>query len=426
MPSVLAMILAGGEGRRLDPLTAHRAKPAVPFGGKYRIIDIVLSNFVNSRIYNIAVVTQFKAESLIDHIEEGWQRNLGSIMGGITINPAQQRVNKEWYLGTADAVHQNFNRIGKVNPDILAVFGGDHIYKMNLKDMIEYHLDRGADMSIAAIPVPVEKAAGQFGVIEVDRDYNLVGFEEKPAQPKPLPQDPSLCLVSMGNYLFSRELLTFAFEEDAKKKYVSKDELKALVAEDPTAPERYSTHDIGYDIIPFLHRSGLRISVYDFMQNRVPGVTGQEIGYWRDVGTLDELYDANMDVCGINPIFNLYNNDWPIRAAAPVYAPAKFSLSSEIYNTIIAEGSIITRGRVINSVLGNNVRVEAGASVEFSVVHNGVNIGNGARIRRTIIDKYAEIPPGACIGCDPEEDRQRGFTITPAGITVVPKLYKFD
>jgi glucose-1-phosphate adenylyltransferase len=426
MPKVLAMILAGGEGRRLDPLTLHRAKPAVPFGGKYRIIDIVLSNFVNSGIHHIAILTQFKAESLIDHVETGWQMYMGTLAGNISINPAQQRVSKDWYLGTADAVYQNFNRIEKVNPDLVAVFGGDHIYKMNVKDMVNFHLQRGADMTISAIPVPLEKAARTYGVIEVDPDYNMIGFEEKPEHPKPMPDNPAKCLVSMGNYLFNRELLTFAFSEDAKKKYVSKDQLKALLEMDPRSQDSYSTHDIGYDIIPFLHRSGLRISVYDFVMNKVPGVEGQEIGYWRDVGAIEEFYDANMDVCGLNPIFNLYNSEWPLRTSQSTYAPAKFSLSSEVYNCVISEGCIVTRSRVINSVLSYNVRVEEGSWVEFSVIFGGVHVGAGARLRRTIVDKYSVIPPGTNIGYDHDEDKRRGLIVGPSGITVVPKRFDFS
>jgi len=425
MPPILAMVLAGGEGRRLEPLTKHRAKPAVPFGGKYRIIDFVMSNFVNSGIYNIAVVTQFKAESLIDHIEHGWQRYTGSLAGEISINPAQQRVNKQWYLGTANAVFQNYNRIEKVNPELLAVFGGDHIYRMNVGQMINFHEQAGADMTIAAVSVPVEKAAGAYGVIEVDEDYNLVGFEEKPEEPKPVPGDPGRCLVSMGNYLFSRDLLTRVFAEDARKKHVSKEKMKVLLEADPEARQRFSTHDIGYDIIPALHRQGQRIPVYDFSQNPVPGVSGKEVGYWRDVGNLAEYYDANMDVCGIEPIFNLYNKEWPIRTTPTLLPPAKFSLASEVYNSLAPGGCIITKARVINSVLGYDVRVEEGASIEFSVIMSEVKVGAGASIKRAIVDKYVEIPAGTFIGHDPELDRRRRLTVTPSGITVVPKFYKF-
>ena len=425
MPSVLAMILAGGEGRRLDPLTLHRAKPAVPFGGKYRIVDFVLSNFVNSRIYDIALLTQTKAESLIDHIEKSWLSMMGALVGGITINPAQQRLHKDWYLGTADAVYQNFNRIAKVNPELVAVFGGDHIYKMNLREVIAFHQERGADMTVAAILVPTEKAAGQYGVLEVDEHWNMIGFEEKPAKPKGIPGNPNSCMVSMGNYLFDRDLLTYCFAADAQKKTVSKDELKQMLAHDPNARSAYSTHDIGNDIIPFLLASGLRVSVYDFTRNQVPGVTGLEVGYWRDVGTIEEFYDANMDVCGINPIFNLYNTEWPVRTSPSLYPPAKFTFSSEVFNSIISEGSILSRSRVINSVLGYDVRVEDGASVEYSVVFSHVTVGSGARLRRCIVDKKVRIPPGTAIGFDQEEDKRRGLHLSPAGITVVPKEFVF-
>jgi len=425
MQSVLAMILAGGEGRRLDPLTLHRAKPAVPFGGKYRIIDFVLSNFVNSQIFNIAVLTQTKAESLIDHIERAWLSLMGSLVGGITINPAQQRVNKDWYLGTADAVYQNFNRISKVNPELVAVFGGDHIYKMNLRAMIDFHQDRGADMTIAALKVPVDKAVRQYGVIEVDPEWNMIGFEEKPEKPKPIPGDPGQCLVSMGNYLFDRDLLTYCFAADAQKKTVSKEDLKQLLEQDPQAHTSHSAHDIGNDIIPFLLQSGLRVSVYDFASNEVPGVTGLEVGYWRDVGTIEEFYDANMDVCGINPIFNLYNTDWPVRTSPSLFPPAKFSFSSEVFNSVVSEGTILSRARVLNSVLGCNVRVEDGAAVEYSVVFSNVTVGSGARLRRCIVDKNVRIPPGLSIGFDREEDNRRGLSLSPSGITVVPKDFVF-
>ncbi len=425
MPKILAMILAGGEGKRLEPLTRDRAKPAVPFGGKYRIIDFVLSNFVNSGIYQIAVLTQFKAESLIDHIEHGWQRFMGNLAGDITINPAQQRVNKKWYLGTANAVFQNYNRIQKENPDVVAVFGGDHIYKMNVRQMINFHEQKGAGMTVAAVPVPVRKAAHNYGVIEVDEDYDLVGFEEKPAEPRPVPGDPDRCLVSMGNYVFNRELLTEVFQRDARKKHTGKEKLKSLVAVDPKARDRYSTHDIGADIIPALLQSGEKISVYDFMHNPVPGVSGAELGYWRDVGNIEEYYDANMDVCGIEPVFNLYNPEWPVRTSPTLFPPAKFSLASEVYNSIVAEGCITTKARLVSSVLGFDVRVEEGAMLESSVLMNGVKVGSGARLSRVIVDKYVNIPPETQIGADPDRDRKRGFTTSPAGITVVPKSYEF-
>ena len=423
--SVLGMILAGGEGTRLWPLTEDRAKPSVPFGGKYRIIDFVMSNFVNSEIYNIAVITQFKAESLIDHIENGWQKSIGNLVGGISINPAQQRVGKHWYLGTADAVYQNFNRIEKVQPEIVAVFGGDHIYKMDIRYMINFHMERGSNMTIAAISVPIEKAANNYGVIEVDADYNLKGFQEKPEHPTPLPNDPTKCLVSMGNYLFNLDLLGFTFSEDYRKQYVSKEKLISLLEMDPEAQDKYTSHDIGYDIIPFLFRSGLKISVYDLFRNRVPGMTNKEVGYWRDVGNIEELYDANMDVCGIDPIFNLYNQEWPTRTNPYFLPPAKFVLSNTAYNSLVSEGSVITGSSVINSVLGYEVRVEENSQIEFSVIHNGTIVGPGSKIKRAILDKYIRIPPNTCIGCDREEDLARGFHVTESGITVVPKRYDF-
>jgi len=425
MPHILAIVLAGGEGRRLDPLTLHRSKPSVPFAGKFRIIDFVLSNMVNSGVYHIAILTQTKAESLIDHLENSWINRMGSLVGSITINPAQQRLGRYWYKGTADAVYQNFNRISKVNPEMVAVFGGDHIYKMDIRQMVNFHQRREADMCVAANPIPADKCR-HYGIVEVDEDWNMIGFQEKPDVAKTIPGDPAHALASMGNYIFNIDILYDAFRRDAEKKSMSKDELNNLCLSRPDAREEFSSNDIGSDIIPDLLARGSKIVVCDFMQNEVPGVAGREMGYWRDVGTLEEFYEANMDVCSIEPVFNLYNQEWPIYTSSSLFPPAKFSKKGRVYNSLISEGCIISGGRTIFSVLGCNVRLHHGAAVENSVIFSNVEIGRGAKIRRAIIDKHVNVPPGAEIGFDPEQDRRRGFTVTETGIVVVPKGYHFD
>jgi len=402
---ILAMVLAGGRGERLHPLTKDRAKPAVPFGGKYRIIDFVLSNLINSGVYSIYVLTQFKAQSLMDHLREAWR--LSSVLRDSFIIPvpAQMQTGVEWYRGTADAVYQNLYLIQRAYPAMVAVFGADHIYKMNIRQMIEFQRSNGADATVAVIPVRIEEAS-KFGVLEVDSAWRIRGFEEKPVHPKSLPNEPEYALVSMGNYLFETELLMKALEDDAQN----------------TA----STHDFGRDVLPSLVKEGHRIYAYDFRGNRIPTpMKGEETSYWRDVGTIDAYYEANMDLRDVNPSLNLYNESWPIRTVSHGDAPAKFVFDDEerrgmALNSIVAEGTVISGSLVRNSVISSNVRIHSFCLIEDSVIMSLVEVGRGCRIRRTIIDKNVSIPPGTEIGYDLERDRERYF-VTESGIVVIPR-----
>lgn len=399
------MIMAGGRGERLYPLTRDRAKPAVPFGGKYRIIDFVLSNFINSGIYSIYVLTQFKAQSLVEHLQEGWQ--VASVLRDhfIIPVPAQMQTGTGWYRGTADAVYQNLHLIKRANPMVVAVFGADHIYKMNIRQMIEYHRAKNADVTVAALPVPVEQAS-LYGVMEVDPEWRIIGFEEKPAHPKTIPGEPDQALVSMGNYLFETELLLKTLEEDAQN--------------------TQSSHDFGRDILPRLVKEGRKVYAYDFRRNRIPTpLKGEEPSYWRDVGTIEAYYEANMDLRAVDPSFNLYNRSWPIRTVSYSDPPAKFVFDEEgrrgmALNSIVAEGTIISGSLIRGSVIGRNVRIHSYCLIEDSVIMNRVEIGRGCRIRRAIIDKNVYIPPGTEIGYNLEKDRERYF-VTETGIVVIPR-----
>jgi len=402
---ILGVIMAGGRGERLYPLTRDRAKAAVPFGGKYRIIDFVLSNFINSGIYSIYVLTQFKAQSLVEHLQEGWQVTSVSRNHFVIPVPAQMRTGADWYRGTADAVFQNIHLIKRANPRLVAVFGADHIYKMNIHQMMEYHLRKEAEVTVSALPVRIEEAS-HFGVMEVDDNWRILGFEEKPAQPKSIPAEPDQALVSMGNYLFETELLLHAVEEDA--------------------PDASSTHDFGRDIIPRLVKEGRKVHAYDFRSNRIPTLQkGEETSYWRDVGTIEAYYEANMDLRAVNPTFNLYNRSWPIRTVSYGDPPAKFVFDEEgrrgtAINSIVAEGTIISGSTVRGSVIGQNVRIHSYCLIEDTVIMNRVEVGRGCRIRRAIIDKNAYIPPGTEIGYNPEKDREHHY-VSDTGIVVVPR-----
>ena len=402
---ILGVIMAGGRGERLYPLTRDRAKAAVPFGGKYRIIDFVLSNFINSGIYSIYVLTQFKAQSLVEHLQEGWQVTSVSRNHFVIPVPAQMRTGADWYRGTADAVFQNIHLIKRANPRLVAVFGADHIYKMNIHQMMEYHLRKEAEVTVSALPVRIEEAS-HFGVMEVDDNWRILGFEEKPAQPKSIPAEPDQALVSMGNYLFETELLLRAVEEDA--------------------PDASSTHDFGRDIIPRLVKEGRKVHAYDFRSNRIPTLQkGEETSYWRDVGTIEAYYEANMDLRAVNPTFNLYNRSWPIRTVSYGDPPAKFVFDEEgrrgtAINSIVAEGTIISGSTVRGSVIGQNVRIHSYCLIEDTVIMNRVEVGRGCRIRRAIIDKNAYIPPGTEIGYNPEKDREHHY-VSDTGIVVVPR-----
>lgn len=399
------MVMAGGRGKRLYPLTRDRAKPAVPFGGKYRIIDFVLSNFVNSGIYSIYVLTQFKAQSLVEHLQEGWQ--VSSLLRDyfVTPVPAQMRSGVDWYRGTADAVHQNVHLIKRPNPKAVAVFGADHIYKMNIRQMAELHWQKNAEVTVAALPVRIEEAS-QFGVMEVDNEWRIVGFEEKPARPKPIPGEPDWALASMGNYIFESKLLLEALANDA--------------------PKTQSSHDFGIDIIPALLKAGKKIIAYDFRTNRIPiSAKGEESSYWRDIGTVDAYYDANMELRDVDPSLNLYNRSWPIRTVSYSDPPAKFVFDEEgrrgtALNSIVAEGTIITGSLVRDSVISRNVRVHSYSTIEDAVIMARVEIGRGCRLRRVILDKNVYIPPGTEIGYNSEKDRERYF-VTKSGITVIPR-----
>jgi glucose-1-phosphate adenylyltransferase len=410
MAKLLAMILAGGEGRRLDPLTRERAKPAVPFGGRYRIVDFVLSNFANSGILKMKVLVQYKSESLNTHIQRAW-RLTALLDQYVEIVPAQMRVGPKWFEGSADAIYQNLNLITDEEPDCTFVFGADHVYRMDLRQMLEYHRAKKADLTVAAIPMPVGEA-DQFGVIEVDGEGRMVGFEEKPkANPKTIPGDPTRCLASMGNYLFTTDALVQEIVRDAA---------------DPT-----SAHDFGKSIVTAMF-ARKRVYVYDFAQNEVPGQGEKERGYWRDVGSLDAYFQANMDLVAVDPVFSLYNEEWPIYTIHHNSPPAKFVFANEAEgrvgratDSLVSEGCIISGGTVHHSILSPRVRVNSFAQIEESIVFEDVNVGRHCMIRRAIVDKHVDIPAGITIGHDPEADRRR-FHVTESGIVVIPKGMRIE
>jgi glucose-1-phosphate adenylyltransferase len=404
---VLGIVLAGGAGKRLAPLTADRAKPAVPFGGSYRLVDFALSNLVNAGILRIAVLTQYKSHSLDRHISQTWR--MSSLLGNyVTPVPAQQRLGPYWYTGSADAIYQSLNLIYDDRPDLVIVFGADHVYRMDPRQMIDQHVTHGAGVTVAAIPVPRLDATA-FGVIQAGADgVTLEAFLEKPADPPPLPGRPDQAYASMGNYLFSTDLLIEALRADAAS---------------PT-----SRHDMGGDIIPMLVDAG-SAQVYDFMTNEVPGANPGDAGYWRDVGTLDSYFDAHMDLCAVLPVFNLYNDRWPIFTSVPSLPPAKFvhddgERQGRAIDSLVSNGVIVSGGRVREAVLSPGVRVNSWATVEQSVILHNTIVGRHARIRNAIIDKNVTVPEGVSIGVDKEHDRARGFVVSEGGITVVGKSQK--
>ncbi|MFB9907342.1 glucose-1-phosphate adenylyltransferase [Allokutzneria oryzae] len=396
-PHVLGIVLAGGEGKRLWPLTADRAKPAVPFGGNYRLIDFVLSNLVNAGLTQICVLTQYKSHSLDRHISTTWR--LSSVLGQyITPVPAQQRLGPRWYTGSADAIYQSLNLVYDEKPDYIVVFGADHVYRMDPSQMLEQHIATDAGVTVAGIRVPRAEAKA-FGCIDSDASGRITRFLEKPADPPGTPDDPEVTFASMGNYVFSTDALLEALRADAAN------------------PD--SDHDMGGDIIPALVAAG-RASVYDFADNVVPGETERDRGYWRDVGTIDAYYDSHMDLVSVHPVFNLYNQAWPIRTATPPLAPAKFVQGGSAQESIVGPGTIISGGHVGNSVVGADVVVEAGAQVDGSVLLPGVRIGKGAVVRRAILDKNVVVPDGAQIGVDLAADRER-YTVSSGGVVVIGK-----
>ena len=405
---VLAIVLAGGEGKRLMPLTADRAKPAVPFGGIYRLIDFALSNVVNSGCLQVVVLTQYKSHSLDRHVTQTWR--MSSMLGNyVTPVPAQQRVGKHWYLGSADAIYQSLNLIRDEQPDIVVVVGADHVYRMDFSQMIAQHVESGAACTVAAIRQPIS-LADQFGVIDVvpDEPSRIREFLEKPTDPVGLPDSPGEVLASMGNYVFDADALVEAVTRDA----------------DTTG----SQHDMGGDIVPsFVRRS--QAGVYDYKDNVVPGATARDQGYWRDVGTMRSYYDAHMDVVSPLPVFNLYNFDWPIYTTYGPQPPSKVvqgadGSPSRAEDALLSPGTVITGGAVTRSVLSPAVWVETGAQVSDSILLNGVRVGEGAQVRNAILDKNVVVPPGARVGVDVEEDLARGFVVQD-GLTILGKDQPF-
>jgi len=400
--SVLGVVLAGGKGTRLYPLTKERAKPAVPFGGKYRIIDFVLSNFINSGIYSLYVLTQFRSQSLLQHLNEGWQ--FGNMLRHqfVIPVPAQMRSPGEtWYQGTADAIYQNINLLEQAKPDVVAIFGGDHIYRMNIASMIEYHQMRKASATVAAIPVE-KKLAREFGVIETDDDGRIVDFHEKRPDAPTIPGDQERVYASMGNYIFSTDVLLRELAHDAA--------------------DEESSHDFGRDILPSLVKRD-PVYAYDFQTNKIPGERPEDGSYWRDVGTIDAYYEANMDLRAVKPALNLYNRQWPLRTSGFPDPPAKFTFDDEnrrgvAIDSVVSGGCILSGGTVKNSVLSRGVKVHAGAVVEDTIILDNCDIGRRSHIKRAILDKNVRIQPETRIGFDLEEDRKR-YHVTETGIVVV-------
>jgi glucose-1-phosphate adenylyltransferase len=403
-PRVLGIVLAGGAGRRLAPLTADRAKPAVPFGGLYRLIDFALSNLVNAGFRRICVLTQYKSHSLDRHITTTWR--LSSLLGNyVTPVPAQQRRGPHWYTGSADAIYQSLNLIYDERPDIVIVVGADHVYRMDPMQMVEAHLAWDAGVTVAAIGVPRREATA-FGVVQTAPDgHSIEAFLEKPGDPPGLPGRPSEAFASMGNYVFDSNVLVDALKKDA-------------VDDD-------SRHDMGGDIIPMLVRQR-GAHVYDFMQNQVPGTEPRDRGYWRDVGTLDSYFDAHMDLCAVHPVFNLYNDDWPILTHVPSQPPAKFVHDNgdrvgRALNSVVSNGVIISGGLVRDSVLSPGTRVDSWARVERAVIMHNTRVSRHAVVENAILDKNVVVPERAVVGVDKDHDRTRGFVVSAGGITVVGK-----
>lgn len=397
-PKILSIVLAGGEGKRLMPLTQDRAKPAVRFGGTYRLIDFVLSNLANSDLRQIAVLTQYKSHSLDRHISMTWR--FSTLLGNyVSPVPAQQRLGKQWYQGSADAIYQSLNLIRDEDPDYIVVFGADNIYRMDIRQMVDAHIDSGLGATVAGIRVP-RKDASEFGVIDAAADGKINSFLEKPADPPGLPDSPDESFASMGNYVFSRKAFVEALRYDN---------------ENPDG-----RHDMGGDIIPWFTDQG-QSQVYDFTANKVPGATDRDNNYWRDVGSIDAFHEAHMDLVSVEPEFNLYNDRWPIYTHQPQLPGAKFVMRGRAEDSIVSQGCIISGGEIERSVLSPDVRVEKWASVKNSVLMDSVEIGQHAVVRNAILDKHVVVEDGAQIGVDHEHDRARGFSVSEGGIVVVGK-----
>ena len=394
-PRVLGLILAGGRGERLQPLTKERSKPSVPFGSKYRIVDFVLSSFVNSRIYSMYILVQYKSQSLIDHIRRVWRMSALLDENFIVTVPPQMRWGESWYRGTADAVFQNLNLIRDANPDLVAIFGADHVYRINLEQMVDAHLAKRADVTVAALPVPIETAS-EFGLLDVDSDGRIVGWEEKPKEPRAMPGDPTRALSSMGNYIFSSDALEEVLVEDSR---------------------RSTDHDFGRTIIPELYPY-TRVYAYDFLRNEVPGLRPtEERGYWRDVGTIDAYWRANMDLLGETPALDLDNPQWPILGAH--YAgPSVRIVDGSVEDSLLGEGTLIRGGTVRRSILRQGVVVEPGAVIEHSIIMDHTTIGRNARVRRAIIDRFNTVEPNAVVDGDAPPEEAAG-TLDSSGIVVI-------
>jgi glucose-1-phosphate adenylyltransferase len=402
MKDVLAVVLAGGKGSRLEPLTRDRAKPAVPFGGKYRIIDFTLSNCLNSGIRKILVLTQYKAMSLARHVTNGWRHLLCRELGEfIDVVPPQQRIDEQWYQGTADAVYQNIYTLEQERPQYVVILAGDHIYKMDYSKMVAYHIEQGAEVTIGALRVTKDDARS-FGVMQIDEQQRITAWEEKVQDPSTIPGDPEHCLGSMGIYVFNAP---FLFDQ---------------LCQDATLPD--SAHDFGHNIIPSIIQSH-RVMAFPFKDEN-----SKQDAYWKDVGTLDAYYEANLELTTVDPLLNLYDYHWPVRTDQPNLPPPKFVFDEnsgrrgEAHDSIIAAGTIIAGGKVSRSIIGPKSRVEERAEVSDSILFAGVHIGKGAIIRRAIIDKNVFIPDGAQVGVNLDDDRRRGFEVTEKGVVVIPMI----
>ena len=403
--NALVMILAGGEGKRLFPLTQDRAKPAVPFGGRYRIIDFVINNFINSGFFKIKVLTQYKSDSLNKHITHGY--TLSPFLNQyVDLVPAQMRTGGSWYKGTADAVYQNLFHIQDESPEYVCVFGGDHIYKMDVWQMLKFHKKHSAELTISAIPIPIEEAH-EFGIIEVDENWKLTGFIEKPqTQPKSIPGYPNMCLASMGNYIFNKNTLVNALEEDS--------EIET------------SNHDFGKNVIPMLLEQGKNIYIYNFADNHFRGMSPKEKGYWRDVGCIDAYWQANMDLLDYEPELNLYSKEWPLRTFNYNFPPAKFIWQEGdrvgmATNSMVSEGCIVSGANISRCILSPKVKINSYSQISDSIIMENVEVGRHCEIRKAIIDKNVYIPSNTTIGVNRDEDLARGFHISEGGVTIVPK-----
>lgn len=395
-PKVLAFVLAGGKGERLFPLTSFRSKPSVPFGGQYRIVDFVLSNLVNSHIYSIYLLVQYKSQSLIDHVRKNWVLSPVIKDHFVTVVPPQMRMGPEWFQGTADAVFQNINVMRELNPELVIIFGADHIYRMDVRQMLDFHLEKNALVTVAARPVPIEQASA-FGVIVTDSEKRIIGFQEKPKKPMPMPDDPQRAYVSMGNYIFNKDVMIESLARAQRKKQ----------------------HDFGAHVIPSLVDSG-KVFAYDFATNTIPGTSPfEEKGYWRDVGTIPAFYDAHMDMLGESPKFELDNSLWPIHHSGSE-GPAAKILRGDIRNSIIAEGTVIHKAKIRNSVIRSGVLIENDVTVENSIIMDRVTLRKGCSLKNVIVDKLNVIDEGEKIGFEPDKDRFRCH-VDSSGIAIIPR-----